>query len=211
MVNVYVKVYMCVQCTLTLAVLLFCARFFVAFASSSEVVNTIYAVPVYACVFIFSSEIVNLLRISCQRCWIESSKDSGWAYVRDYLFIALLYFVCHQLSLNAPNDAHIHTTQIKVLFYIRKGLLPQLFLLFRSLSLDIFFSTIFCVCRSLFYSDYFSASHCINLFGVRSFIFHSSPKKEVFIFWMVKNKWKFNYVDFIRCALLHILDIFLIY
>lgn len=130
--------------------------FLLAFASSSEVVNTIYAVPVYACVFIFSSEIVNLLRISCQRCWIESSKDSGWAYVRDYLFIALLYFVCHQLSLNAPNDAHIHTTQIKVLFYIRKGLLPQLFLFFRSLSLDFFFSTPFlCVPFSLLLGLFF--------------------------------------------------------
>lgn len=30
------------------------------------------------------------------------------------LFIALLDFVCRQLSLNALNDAHIHTTRIKV-------------------------------------------------------------------------------------------------
>lgn len=200
-------------CTLTLTVLLFCARFFVVFASSSEVVNRIYAVPVYACVFIFSSEIVNSLRISCQRCWIESSKDSGWAYVRDYLFIALLYFVCHQLSLNAPNDAHIHTTQIKVLFYIRKGLLPQLFFLLSFSFARLFLLDYFlCVCAVLSFSRAIFLLHIAltcSVCALSFFIVHK--KKEVFIFWMVKNKWKFNYVDFIRCALLHILDIFLIY
>lgn len=36
--------------------------------------------------------------------------------MHECLFITLPYYACRQLSLNAPNDAHILTIRIKVLF-----------------------------------------------------------------------------------------------